>query len=109
MTAEFPYAEPEIHVEGYWEYPQGRVTTENPIPLIVHTEAFNTGAAGAREVSVSANFYYQGRMACWNTLSLGTLAGGGHVSRDSIVSCTLPLPISEENLELKFENIAIKE
>jgi len=109
VTAEFPHATPEIYVEGYWEYPQGRVTTENPVPLIVHTEAFNTGAAGAREVSVSANFYYQGRMACWNTLSLGTLAGGGHVSRDSIVSCTLPLPISEENLELKFENIAIKE
>ncbi len=100
---------PELHVDGYWEYPQGRMITENPVPLVVHTEAFNTGSMAAREVTVSANFYYQKRMACWNTLYLGTLAAGGHVSRESLVSCTLPLPISEENLELKFENIAIKE
>ncbi|AGB02716.1 PEGA domain-containing protein [Methanoregula formicica SMSP] len=109
VSATFPRAAPEIHVEGYWEYPQGRVTTENPVPLVVHTEAFNTGSAGARAVSVSANFYYRGHMACWNTLSLGTLAVGGHVSRDSLVTCTLPLPISEDSLELKFENIVIQE
>ena len=109
VPATFSQASPEIHVDGYWEYPQGRVITENPVPLVVHAEAFNTGAADARVVSVSANFYYQGRMACWNTLSLGTLTAGGHVSRESLVTCTLPLPISEESLELKFENIAIKE
>ena len=103
-----PLEVPEIHVDGYWEYPQGRVITENPVPLVIHTEAFNTGAAGSREVTVSANIYYRGRMACWNTLYLGTLAAGGHVSRESQVSCTLPLPISEESLELKFENIAVK-
>ncbi|MDD5141847.1 PEGA domain-containing protein [Methanoregula sp.] len=104
-----PHAAPKIHVDGYWEYPEGRVTTENPVPLVVHTEAFNTGTAAAREVTVSANFYYRGRMACWNALNLGTLAAGGHVSRKSLVSCTLPLPVSEEHFELKFENIVLKE
>jgi len=98
---------PEIHVDGYWEYPQGRVITENPIPLVIHTEAFNTGSATASEVMVSANMYYKGRMICWNTIYLGTLPGGGHVSRDSLVSCTLPLPVSEESIELKFENTRI--
>lgn len=109
VPATLTRAVPEIHVDGYWEYPQGRVATENPVPLVVHTEAFNTGTEGARVVSVSVNFYYRGRMACWNTISLGTLAPGGHVSRENLVSCTLPLPISEESLELKFENIAIQE
>jgi len=97
----------EIYVDGYWEYPQGRMTTENPVPLVIHTEAFNTGSATAPEVTVSANIYTKGRMVCWNTIYLGTLAGGGHVSRDSLVSCTLPLPLSEESLDLKFENIRI--
>lgn len=102
-----PDALPEIHVDGYWEYPQGRVTTVNPVPLVIHTEAFNTGSATAPEVTVSANIYNKGRMVCWNTIYLGTLAGGGHVNRDSLVSCTLSLPVSEENLDLKFENIRI--
>lgn len=109
VPAASPDALPEIHVDGYWEYPQGRVTTENPVPLVIHTEAFNTGASGARSVSVSANFYYQERMVCWNTLSLGSLAAGGHVSRDCLVTFTLPLPVSDKNLELMFENIVIKE
>lgn len=107
--AALPQIVPELHVDGYWEYPQGRMITENPVPLVIHTEAFNTGTVAAREVTVSANFYYRGRMACWNTLYLGTLAAGGHVSRESLVSCTLPLPISEESLDLQFENIAVRE
>jgi len=100
-------AEPQIHTDGYWTYPQGRETTENPVPLIVHTEAFNTGSAGAKIVTVSANFYYQGRMICWNTLYLGSLAAGGHVSRDSLVSCTLPSQLSDTSFELRFENIIV--
>jgi hypothetical protein len=105
--AALPDTVSEIYVDGYWEYPQGRVTTENPVPLVVHTEAFNTGSATASEVMVSANMYYMGRMICWNTIYLGTLAGGGHVSRDSLVSCTLPLPLPDNSLDLKFENIMI--
>ncbi len=95
-------------MDGYWEYPQGRVTTENPVPLVVHIEAFNTGSVTASDVTVSANFYCRGRMVCWSTVDLGTLAGGGHVSRDSLVSCSLPQPITESSLDLKFENIVIK-
>lgn len=100
---------PEIHVDGYWTYPQGRDTTENPVPLIVHTEAFNTGTEDAREVRTSANFYYGSRMICYNTIYLGTLAEGGHVSRDSLVTCTLPSQFTDAKLEVRFENTAIGE
>lgn len=98
---------PEIHVDGYWTYPQGRSSTSNPVPLVVHMEAFNVGTADAREVTASANFYYGGRMVCWNTVYLGTLAAGGHVSRDTMVSCTLPSQLSDPDLEVRFENVAV--
>lgn len=98
---------PQIHVDGYWTYPPGRSSTSNPVPLIVHTEAFNVGSAGAREVTVSANFYYAGRMICWNTLYLGTLDAGGHVSTDSEVSCSLPSSLTGSDLEIRFENLVV--
>ncbi|MDD4137940.1 MAG: PEGA domain-containing protein [Methanoregula sp.] len=107
-TAAIPEAGlPQIHVDGYWTYPEGRSSTENPVPLVVHTEAFNVGSAGAREVQASANFYYEGRMVCWNTVYLGTLFAGGHVSRDTMVSCTLPSPLSDQALEVRFENVVV--
>jgi PEGA domain len=98
---------PQIHVDGYWTYPPGTGSTGNPVPLIVHTEAFNVGPADAREVTVSANFYYEGRMVCWNTVYLGTLAAGGHVSRDSMVSCTLPSSLTGTDLVVRFENVVV--
>lgn len=98
---------PQIHVDGYWTYPQGRSSTANPVPLVVHTEAFNVGSAGAREVTASANFYYEGRMICRDTVYLGTIFSGGHVSRDNLVSCTLPSPMADQNLEVRFENIVV--
>jgi len=58
-------------------------------------------------VTVSANFYYDGRMICWNTVYLGTLAAGGHVSRDNQFSCTLPSSMSDQDLEVRFENVVI--
>jgi len=100
---------PEIRVDGYWTYPQGRDTAGNPVPLIVHTEAFNTGTQDAREVRSSANFYYGSRMICHDTIYLGTLAAGGHVSRDTMVSCTLPSPFTDRELEVRFENTVIVE
>ncbi|MDD4138437.1 MAG: PEGA domain-containing protein [Methanoregula sp.] len=98
---------PEIHVDGYWIYPQGKTSTTNPVPLIVHTEAFNVGSADAREVTVSANFYYEGRMICWNTLYLGTLKTGDHVSTDTQVSCLLPSVFSDPDLVVRFENLVV--
>jgi hypothetical protein len=98
---------PQIHVDGYWTYPQERGSTTTPVPLIVHTEAFNTGSADAREVTASANFYYGGRMVCWNTVYLGTLAAGGHVGRDTMVSCSLPSGFSDPDLVVRFENIVV--
>ncbi|PKG33995.1 PEGA domain-containing protein [Methanoregula sp.] len=109
VSATFTHTVPEVYVDGYWEYPQGRITMENPVPMVIHIEASNIGTADARIVIVSANFYYHGRMVCWNTVSLGSLTSGGHVSRKSLVSCSLPLPVSEKDLDLRFENITVKE
>lgn len=98
---------PQIHIDGYWTYPQGRDTTTNPVPLLVHTDAFNVGMTGAREVTVSANFWYQGRMICWDSIYLGTLPAGGQVSRDSHVTCTLPSGFSGQGLDVRFENLIV--
>jgi hypothetical protein len=106
-AASAPEGLPQIHVDGYWTYPPGMSGTTNPVPLIVHTEAFNVGSADAREVTASANFYYEGRMVCWNTVYLGTLAAGGHVSRDSMVSCTLPSSLTGPDLDVRFENVVV--
>ncbi|MDD1690493.1 MAG: PEGA domain-containing protein [Methanoregula sp.] len=101
------YDLPQVHVDGYWTWPAAGRSTENPVPLLVHTEAFNVGPGDAREVTVSANFYYDGRMICWNTVYLGTLAAGGHVSRDNQFSCTLPSSMSDQNLEVRFDNVVV--
>lgn len=100
---------PQIHMDGYWTYPSGRDRTGNPVPLIVHTEAFNTGTRDAREVRTSGNFYYGGRMICHDTIYLGSLAKGGHMSRDTMVFCTLPSPLTDTDLEVRFENTVIVE
>ncbi|HEX3001198.1 MAG TPA: hypothetical protein VHN82_02340 [Methanoregula sp.] len=98
---------PEIRVDGYWTFPQGRDTTGNPVPIMVHTEAFNTGTQDAREVRTSSNFYYGSRMICHDTIYLGSLAAGGHVGRDTMVTCTLPSPFTDRELEVRFENMMI--
>jgi hypothetical protein len=98
---------PQIHVDGYWTYPQGREGTANPVALLVHTDAFNVGNTGAREVTVSADFYYAGRGVCWNTIYLGTLPAGGHVAKDTMVSCTLPSGLSSPDLTVRFENLVV--
>jgi hypothetical protein len=97
---------PRIHIDGYWTYPPVRSET-NPVPLLVHTDGFNVGTSDAREVTVSANLYYQGRQYCWNTIYLGTLKAGGHVARDSMVSCTLPSGLSDTDLTIKFEHVKV--
>jgi len=99
---------PEIHIDGYWTYPQGTGSgTENPVPLLVHAEGFNTGDADAREVTVSANLYYHGHEICWKTVYLGTLKAGGHVATDTMVSCPLPSGLSSGDLTIRFENVVV--
>lgn len=97
---------PQIHIDGYWTYPQSRGSS-NPVPLLVHIDGFNVGYADAREVTASANLYYEGRMVCWNTVYLGTLKAGGHVGRDTMVSCTLPSGMNDPDLTIRFENIVV--
>lgn len=98
---------PEIHIDGYWTYPQGVRSTESPVPILVHAEGFNVGDADAREVTVSAKLYYGGHEICWRTVYLGTLKAGGHVTTDTMVSCPLPPYISSGDLTLRFGNVVV--
>jgi PEGA domain len=99
---------PEIHIEGYWSWPQGiSSSTENPVPILVHADGFNVGDADARVVTASANLYYGGHQVCWKTVYFGTLKAGGHVSTDSMVTCSLPSNIKSGDLTIRFENVAV--
>jgi hypothetical protein len=110
-TATTPVAQrgfPEVHIEGYWTYPQGvGSSTESPVPLLVHADGFNVGDADARVVTVSANLYYGGRQVCWKTVYLGTLKAGGHVTADTLVSCPLPSGLKSGDLTIRFENVVV--
>jgi hypothetical protein len=98
---------PQIHVDGYWSWPQAQRVT-SPSQVLIHVDAFNVGEADAREVTVGANLYYRGRMVCWNTIYLGTLRSGDHLARDAMVSCTLPSPLDEPDLVVRFENVVVR-
>ena len=97
---------PQIHVDGYWTLPPS-AGTANPTPLLVHIDSFNVGYTDTREVTVSANLYYEGRMVCWNTVYLGTLKVGDHVTKDIMVSCTLPSNLNSPDLIVRFENVVV--
>jgi hypothetical protein len=108
---------PHINVNGYWTYPQGFNSTANPnrwnsttfpVPLVLHTEAINAGTADAREVTASANVYYEGHRVCRDLIDLGTLAAGGNMTtRITPVTCTLPSGYIEPNLVVLVENITV--
>ena len=97
---------PEIHVDGFWTYPAVRSFT-NPEPLLVHVYGSNVGYADAREVTASANMYLNGRQICWTKVYLGTIKAGGHVTKETIMSCSLPSDGNSQNLEILFENVVI--
>lgn len=97
---------PQIHVDGYWAWPPSS-DTANPSLLLVHVDSFNVGYSDAREVTVSANLYYEGRQVCWNTIYLGTLKAGSHVIKDTMISCTLPSGLTSQDLKIRFENIVV--
>ena len=110
-TASIPTVQrgyPEIHIDGYWTYPQGAgSSTESPVPLLVHANAFNVGDADAREVTASAKLYYGGHEVCWKTVYLGTLKAGGHVTTDTMISCPLPPGLSSGDLTIRFDNVVV--
>ena len=97
---------PEIHVDGFWTYPAVRSFT-NPEPLIVYVDGSNVGYADAREVTASANLYLEDRQICWTKVYLGTIKAGGHVTKEVMMSCSLPSDANSQNLEIRFENIVI--
>ena len=99
---------PELHIDGYWTYPAVRSFT-NPEPLLVHVEGANVGYADAREVTTSANMYFEGRQVCWTKVYLGTLKAGGHVTIDTMMSCSLPSNANSQNLKIEFENVVINQ
>jgi hypothetical protein len=99
---------PEIHIDGYWTYPQGvSSSTESPVPLLVHADGFNVGDADAREVTASAKLYYGGREVCWKTVYLGTLKAGGHVTTETMVSCPLPPSLNSGDITIRFDNVVV--
>ena len=99
---------PQIHVDGYWAYPQGTSSSSsNPVQLFIHADGFNVGYADAREVTVTANLYYETRQICWNKVYLGTLTAGGHVSKDTMISCTMPSNLNPADVTIRFENVVI--
>ena len=97
---------PEIHVDGFWTYPSVRSFT-NPEPLLVHVYGSNVGYADAREVTTSANMYLNGRQICWTKVYLGTIKAGGHVTKETMMYCTIPSDGNSQNLEILFENVVI--
>jgi len=97
---------PEIHIDGYWTYPAVRSFT-NPEPLLVHVYGSNVGYADAREVTTSANMYLNGRQICWTKVYLGTIQAGGHVTKETIMPCSLPSDANSQNLKIEFENVVI--
>jgi hypothetical protein len=99
---------PEIHIDGYWTYPQGvGSSTENPVPLLVHADGFNVGDGDAREVTASATLYYGGHQLCWRKVYFGTLKAGGHVTTENMVSCPLPPGLKTGDLTIRFENVVV--
>jgi hypothetical protein len=73
----------------------------------VHIDGANVGNADAREVTTSANMYFEGRQICWTKVYLGTIQAGGHVTKDTMMSCSLPSDANSQNLKIEFENVLI--
>jgi len=99
---------PQIHIDGYWTWPAIRSYT-NPEPVLVHVEGSNVGYADAREVTASANMYFGGRQICWTKVYLGTIKAGGHVTIDTMMSCSLPSDENTQDVKIAFENVVINQ
>ena len=97
---------PELHVDGYWTYPAVR-SYSNPIVLFVHAEGANVGTADARVVTSSANLYYNEQQLCWTKIYFGTIKAGGHATKDTMMSCTLPAGADDHDIVIKFENVVV--
>jgi len=99
---------PQIYIDGYWTWPAIRSYT-NPEPVLVHVEGSNVGYADAREVTTSANMYFGGRQICWTKVYLGTIKAGGHVTIDTMMSCSLPSDENTQDVKIAFENVVINQ
>ena len=99
---------PQIHIDGYWTWPAIRSYT-TPEPVLVHVEGSNVGYADAREVTASANMVFGGRQICWTKVYLGTIKAGGHVTIDTMMSCSLPSDENTQDVKIAFENVVINQ
>jgi len=99
---------PQIHIDGYWTWPAIRSYT-SPEPVLVHVEGSNVGYADARDVTASANMYFGGRQICWTKVYLGTIKAGGHVTIDTMMSCSLPSDENTQDVKIAFENVVINQ
>jgi hypothetical protein len=110
VTAAMPAKKdvPQIHIDGYWTWPAIRYKT-NPEPVLVHVEGSNVGYADAREVTTSANMYFEGRQICWTSVYLGTIKAGERVTVDTMMSCSLPSDENTQDVKIAFENVVINQ
>ena len=99
---------PQIHIDGYWTWPAIRSYT-TPEPVLVHVEGSNVGYADARDVTASANMYFGGRQICWTKVYLGTIKAGGHVTIDTMMSCSLTSDENTQDVKIAFENVVINQ
>ena len=99
-------AAPELHVDGYWTYPAVR-NYINPVVLLVHAEGANVGTADARVVTASANMYYNDQQICWTKIYFGTIKAGGHATKDTTISCSIPGGADDHDLIIRFENVVV--
>lgn len=97
---------PDLHVDGYWTYPAVRSFT-NPIVLFVHAEGANVGTADARVVTSSANLFYNEQQLCWTKIYFGTIKAGGHATKDTMMSCSLPSGADDHDIIIRFENVVV--
>jgi hypothetical protein len=99
---------PELHVDGYWTYPAVRTFT-NPVVIFVHAEGANVGTVDARVVTSSANLYYNDQQLCWTKIYFGTIKAGGHATKDTMMSCSLPAGADDHDIIIRFENVVINQ
>jgi hypothetical protein len=100
-----PLGKADIKVNGYTE---ASSRLQDPTPVTLHISADNVGDADAKEVTVDVNYYSQGKLFCSETVSLGSVKARDHSSKTTLMLCHFPKTVTNENSELKFENLQLK-
>ena len=44
---------------------------------------------------------------CWTKIYFGTIKAGGHATKDTMMSCSLPAGADDHDIVIKFENVVV--